>query len=772
MQHHIDSMATTTWQTALFKLCSLIIILPFTISYLHLYYYTYWQNEYCLVGPHGVSMVSGRLKVDDATMPISTDTTTKFYGLYAPQSQKKRRNDNNGNIEDRRPFRQKYASSPSNNNSNSWSIVSSSGWPSITQSTTLISAPSTQLSRRKYNGKHAGNEEFEIVFVETKEFTKWCLQSSNKSFSSKTKWCSPSLSGYSDDTSFLYPPSGAWEHSESSTTSSPPFISISCPSPATARQSSSKTNYSKHKQQNAKQNQNLQFILRNPTTTLLLLLNTLLYFHYWNHRIPPSSVCKNYNKMCIHHEWWRGFTGATAHFEPLHIGFNMMSLNTLGRELEGGGIFGSVVFLVYNVAFVVMTSLVMMGMVFGRLQWIEYQILRTRDEVLRQQLEERQTRLRETSTVGYSAVLFAWMVISTLERNQPTCPIPFFSDVCFSTYSVPGLPFLKFNIAPVISLFIAQFIMPRVSFMGHLAGIICGFGLHWGWGMPPLEVCSPNVFVGGVFLVGCLGLSRRIVPVMPLSREGVVAGNNDDWRSLLVMEGVRDDVASDDQEEGIDTKETTTDPFVRSKQKKMERELEEVRRKQRTLISICSLIGIVMLASVVAFDVTSSLFLSQVLLLAYFICGTQSSLIVWTYTHFTKEGNDVINPEKERSGIVWRGFFVSAVLAIAVDSFSMASWFILYTLLSSARSPLRLGLLPVCIFMMARIAVNVLGLVVSSKILHDIGQVGGGIFLHVFKWVISWSKLIGDEIFLSWKPLWTAFEGRGIQLGARNRTSL
>ena len=192
MQQHIDTMATTTWQTALFKLCSLIIILPFTISYLHLYYYTYWQNEYCLVGPHGVSMVSGRLKVDDATMPISIDTTTKFYGLYAPQSQKKRRNDNNGNIEDRRPFRQKYASSPSNNNSNSWSIVSSSGWPSITQSTTLISAPSTQLSRRKYNGKHAGNEEFEIVFVKTKEFTKWCLQSSNKSFSSKTKWCSPS----------------------------------------------------------------------------------------------------------------------------------------------------------------------------------------------------------------------------------------------------------------------------------------------------------------------------------------------------------------------------------------------------------------------------------------------------------------------------------------------------------------------------------------------------------------------------------------------------
>jgi membrane associated rhomboid family serine protease len=78
----------------------------------------------------------------------------------------------------------------------------------------------------------------------------------------------------------------------------------------------------------------------------------------------------------------------------------MMSLYTLGQELEGG--FGSVVFMIYNVAMVVMCSLVMMGMVYGRLWWERY---RGGED------EEKMRRLRETSTVGYSGVLFAWMVM-------------------------------------------------------------------------------------------------------------------------------------------------------------------------------------------------------------------------------------------------------------------------------------------------------------------------------------------------------------------------
>jgi membrane associated rhomboid family serine protease len=211
-------------------------------------------------------------------------------------------------------------------------------------------------------------------------------------------------------------------------------------------------------------------VLDRPGTTLLLLLNVGLAFHYWNRRVDPSSVSKQYGRIVVEHEWWRGLSGATAHFEPLHLGFNAMSLRALGGELEGseGRWYGdTVAFLFYNVALVVFSTMVMMALVYARIRLIQREL----DGLppaspLRGTCEDRLRRLRDTSSVGYSAVLFAWMVVSTMERDRPTCPVPFFSDLCFETHAVPGLPFLRFNVAPVISLFVAQAIMPRVSFMG------------------------------------------------------------------------------------------------------------------------------------------------------------------------------------------------------------------------------------------------------------------------------------------------------------------
>ena len=136
--------------------------------------------------------------------------------------------------------------------------------------------------------------------------------------------------------------------------------------------------------------------------------------------------------------------------------------DTLGRELEGG--FGSIVFLVYNIALIVFTTMIMMAMVCIRIKWLQYKIDNgATNAQTTLSYQEQQQRLQNTSSVGFSAVLFAWMVISTMERTQSTCPVPFFNDVCFSTYTFGPL---KFNIAPIVSLFVAQFIMPRVSFMG------------------------------------------------------------------------------------------------------------------------------------------------------------------------------------------------------------------------------------------------------------------------------------------------------------------
>lgn len=74
----------------------------------------------------------------------------------------------------------------------------------------------------------------------------------------------------------------------------------------------------------------------------------------------------------------------------------------------------------------------------------------------------------------------------------------------------------------------------------------------------------------------------------------------------------------------------------------------------------------------------------------------------------------------------------------------------------------RVNLVFACLFMVFKASTNILGLVVSSKILHDFRRVGNGIFIQLFlSWMISSSNKVGDGLLLSQIPLWTAVEGRG-----------
>eukprot|EP00581_Thalassiosira_minuscula_P015147 CAMPEP_0183714204 /NCGR_PEP_ID=MMETSP0737-20130205/8818_1 /TAXON_ID=385413 /ORGANISM="Thalassiosira miniscula, Strain CCMP1093" /LENGTH=839 /DNA_ID=CAMNT_0025943111 /DNA_START=45 /DNA_END=2564 /DNA_ORIENTATION=+ len=837
----------TSWQIPLAKLTGLLVLLPFTATYLHLYHYAYMKNEYCFVGPHTSSItgkpyqfayqsssvlannndiigsvslleggsgianneIRGETTIDDGRSASSLlfASTTQFYGIYAPIAAQTKRKKNANDV-DKRQFQQKYATIPSSSSSTKSSSSSSSswignflwgnnGWPSITQSSLWIYSPSSSLSNRNYlheNQDGSRNANHGIHFVENESGRRWCLSSSAAATENgSNEWCSEILPNYPEGTLYVYPPSGMWTSTiptaQSATTSPPPSSSssiyVACPTPPTILPTTKKYGIGRHKSQNAKQNKNVQFLLQHPSTTLLMLLNVGLAFHYWNQRINPSSVSKQYSKIVEDGEWWRGMSGATAHFEPLHIGFNMMSLHTLGLELEGG--FGSIIFLIYNLALIVFTTMVMMGMVYGRIRYLQYKIdhaannTNTNPQTQQQLLHytEMQTKLRNTSSVGYSAVLFAWMVISTMERRGATCPIPFFNDVCFSTYEVPGLPWLKVNLAPMVSLFVAQFIMPRVSFMGHLAGIVCGFFLHWGWILPPLEACSPNVLIGGVVLIGFIW-RKKIIPVRPLltammDEEGCV--EHEEYLQSVLLDNNGEDGSMDSSNNGETSSSlSTADPFMRSKLKKKERERDEFLRKQKTLFSLRNWIGITFVTSMVVFDWKNSLVASQGILLAYVTFGTQSMFIVWAYTR-SKEPSDIIEPEKARSGMIWRGFFLSAILTIVVDSMSMASWMVLPTLItssnhtSSSSSSLSVGIWPAVAFTIFRMGVNILALITSSKLLHDTSQIGnGGIFVHVFSMAIGWTKRIADHGLFTMarsKPLWTAFEGRGITLGRR-----
>jgi len=297
--------------------------------------------------------------------------------------------------------------------------------------------------------------------------------------------------------------------------------------------------------------------------------------------------------------------------------------------------------------------------------------------------------------------------------------------------------------------------------------------LHWGV-IPPLEICSPNVLISGVFLGG-LVWRRRVIPVRPLLNtvldEEASRDHEEYLRSLLSEDELGaegGDSTHSSTSNSSSTSSPTADPFMRSRQRRGNRERAEALRKQKTLLFVRNLIGVVTLVSLFVFGWTSSLVLSQCIVLAFFTFGTQSSFIIWAYTR-SKVETDIIEPEKKRSGRIWRGLLLSAVLTIIVDAMSMASWFTLSTLISGDQVSLPVGVISVSLFMLLRMTTNLIALLVSSKILHQMGEVGGGIFVRVLSMIINWSKqIVGDTSIsacFTQRASWTAFEGRGITLG-------
>lgn len=205
-----------------------------------------------------------------------------------------------------------------------------------------------------------------------------------------------------------------------------------------------------------------------PATSLLIALNVALAYLYWDRRVDPSVVAKVYDSMVNQpFEIWRSFTGSTAHFSVWHLGLNMMSFTALGREVEPR--FSSLVFLYYNISLMPIVTMIWLS-----LHWVGMRYFHGANQC---------------PTVGYSGVLFAWMVVAALEQPQ-TCPVIFFPNLCFQTYQ---LGVFRFSLGPVVQLFVMQLILPRVSFYGHLSGIVAGFFMHWG--LLPIRLVQPWILV-------------------------------------------------------------------------------------------------------------------------------------------------------------------------------------------------------------------------------------------------------------------------------------
>lgn len=95
--------------------------------------------------------------------------------------------------------------------------------------------------------------------------------------------------------------------------------------------------------------------------------------------------------------------------------------------------------------------------------------------------------------------------------------------------------------------------------------------------------------------------------------------------------------------------------------------------------------------------------------------------------------------------MIWTGFVMSVVFTVVFDALSLASWLAIPKQIVFASRPiLRVSLVPTCIFVAVRTAVNILSLIVSSKLLDDImghHTIERGIFYQLFGYIVYLARM-------------------------------
>ena len=75
----------------------------------------------------------------------------------------------------------------------------------------------------------------------------------------------------------------------------------------------------------------LKVMMERPGTHLMLGINIYIAWVLYNKKVPVERVALSYERVVRDGEYWRGVTASLAHYDIMHLGFNMMSLYNLGK---------------------------------------------------------------------------------------------------------------------------------------------------------------------------------------------------------------------------------------------------------------------------------------------------------------------------------------------------------------------------------------------------------------------------------------------------------
>lgn len=203
---------------------------------------------------------------------------------------------------------------------------------------------------------------------------------------------------------------------------------------------------------------NYEIMTAQPVTMVVLFIILGYGYYLWNFRIDVDTVSCSYQKVITEKQYYRIFTSSFAHVDLMHIGFNLMTLYQFG-SLEAF-VVGSFDYAVNSLNLIIWTILLLLTIQFAYAKFTNDLTILTH------------------SGIGYSCVLFAWMVVVSVKMEK-FCPVFFLPDFCFTTMHIANRQYFPVNFGPVVLLIATKFVLPRSSFIGHLSGILLGFPLAW-----------------------------------------------------------------------------------------------------------------------------------------------------------------------------------------------------------------------------------------------------------------------------------------------------
>ena len=180
-------------------------------------------------------------------------------------------------------------------------------------------------------------------------------------------------------------------------------------------------------------------------TLILLLLNISIHGLIFITSMNPGFFAIGFNNVFKGEMYYTVLSYAFVHDNGslMHIGFNMMSLLQLGSAIESQ--FGTSQFL-----FMSAWAVLLCGVLYLLLAYVAFLVSGSG---------------LATAALGYSGVIYSYIVVATYHSQVETLSV-------FGFFSVPAriYPWVLLVLDSVIM----PIIMPGVSFMGHLSGILVG----------------------------------------------------------------------------------------------------------------------------------------------------------------------------------------------------------------------------------------------------------------------------------------------------------